>query len=132
MATTAKPCKAVTRKGQPCAAYAVGGGDFCYWHDPGSAETRRAARSAGGHARHGRTIGRVAGDLEPVTLRTVADVLALLERTANDLLTLENSINRGRAVTAVCATFAKCYEVSELGQRLAALEATLRIREVGK
>jgi hypothetical protein len=80
------------------------------------------ARRKGGAARHGRRIGPT-GDNEPVKLATLADVLALLERTAGDLLQLENSVSRGRALVSLAQAWADCYETSELEKRVAALEA---------
>ena len=64
-------------------------------------------------------------DVQPVTLATVADVMALLERTANDLAGLENSVARARAFIALASTATKTIEVSELEQRLQALESRM-------
>lgn len=122
MITTA--CSATTRTGEPCRA-AAGASGYCWSHDPTLAPRRAEARRAGGRARHGRTIGVVGQDVEPVELRSVADVLALLERTANDLAGLENSINRARAFVALAAVAVRTIETSELEQRLTALEARL-------
>jgi hypothetical protein len=67
----------------------------------------------------------VGQDVEPVVLATAADVMRLLERTANDLAALENSINRARAFVALAAVAVRTIETSELEQRLAALEQRL-------
>ena len=64
-------------------------------------------------------------DVEPVVLASVADVMRLLERTATDLAALENSINRARAYIALASVATKTLEVSELEQRLTALELRL-------
>lgn len=122
MTTTA--CKATTRTGEPCRA-AAGASGYCFSHDPALASKRASARRAGGRARHGRTIGAVGAEVEPVALATVADVMRLLERTANDLAGLENSINRARAFVALAAVAVRTIETSELEQRLSALESRL-------
>ena len=117
-------CTATNRTGQPCGSWASGASGYCFLHDPARAGDVAAARRKGGAARHGRTVGPVVPS-EHVTLATMADVLALLGRCVNDALLLENSLNRVRALTAVCGTWAKCYEVSEIERRLAALEERL-------
>lgn len=122
--TTRQQCAGVTRAGEPCKGWAVGGSAFCITHAPERAAQLAEARSRGGKARHGRTIG-VTGMSEPVTLRSLADVLGLLERTANELAGLENSVSRARAVIGLCTAWATCYETSELERRLAALETRL-------
>lgn len=126
MTTTTSPkvCIATKKNGQPCATYALADSDFCFAHDPAQAAARAAARRAGGHARHGRKVGKT-GDGKPVKIASVADVVKLLERTINDALTLENSLNRANTIGRLAMVFVKCFEVSEIEQRLAALEAQI-------
>ena len=57
--------------------------------------------------------------------RTVADVIALLERTAADALNLELSEGRCRTITALAGQALAALEQGPLEERLAALEATL-------
>lgn len=130
MTSTGRHCKATTRNGKPCQSYAVGEGDLCYWHDPALAEARRASRAKGGLARHGRTIGPVAGDLKPVTIRTAADVLPVLEEAVNEVRRMEPSINKARALAYVCGMVVKAFEVTDLQKRVEALEGVLARREV--
>jgi len=118
MAATGTRCKAKNRKGEPCAAYALSGSDFCYWHDPERAEERRAAR-------HGRKLGAT-GDAGPVTLDTVADVLPILADELTAVLSLEKSVSRARAVGYLAGVVLRAFEVSELQERVAALEAAIR------
>jgi len=100
----------------------VADSDFCIVHDPARAGAMATARRKGGHARHGRKIGS-GGDEAPVALATLADVLQLLARAVNDVLTLENSINRARALGYLAGAWGTLYESSELERRVAALEA---------
>lgn len=122
--STRQKCTATTKSGAPCGAWATGDNGLCISHDPARAARLAAARSAGGRARHGRRIGAT-GDAQPVALRTLADVLGLLEETANDLRQLENSVSRGRALVSLAQAWASCYEVTELENRIAALESRL-------
>jgi len=117
---TSTACQARTKSGEPCRAFPVEGSDYCFAHDPNLARKRKEARAAGGRARHGRNLTTSGG--EPVKLASVADVCVLLERTARDLLTLENSVARARAVAYVCGQAVKALEVGDLEARIVALE----------
>ena len=119
MASTGNMCAAKRKDGKPCQAFAVEGSRFCFWHEPGLARERAAARSRGGRARHNRTLD---GDGGTVVLQDVGDVCRLLERVAGDLFALETSVARARAVVYVCSVAIKAFEVGELEERLDALE----------
>jgi len=119
MATSTGNCKATTRGGRPCQAFPVAGSDFCFWHDPSRAAQRTLARKKGGRARHGRRLSTTG---EIVKLGSVADVVALLEGAVGDLLELENSVARARAVATLAGVVVKALEVSELEDRIARLE----------
>ena len=121
-------CQALTQNGTPCNAYAREGSDYCFHHDPACALERREARSKGGRARHGRHVGPV-GQTQAVTLYTVDDVVALLQRTLTDTLQLENSIRRSRTVGYLCGVALKALELSQLDRRLQELERLLNLRE---
>jgi len=120
MSRSGRRCRASSSSGQPCQAYAVEGSEFCYWHAPELAEKRKVARSNGGRARHGRTLGT---DRTPVKLESLSDVVRLVERATNDLLQLETSVSRARALGYLASVATKALEVSDLEQRIARLEA---------
>ena len=127
MTSTGRLCKATNARGQPCASYAVEGSAFCFWHCPELAEERKQARSAGGRARHGRSGVLQDGSGVLVPLKSMSDVVNLLEQTVRDLLTLENSISRARAVGYLAGVAVKALEVSELEDRIARLEEKLGV-----
>jgi hypothetical protein len=122
VSTSRQRCAATRIDGSPCGGYAVSKSVFCFAHDPLNAGAIAEARRRGGQARHGRRIG-VTGDAEAVALATLGDVLTLLERAVNDVLTLENSISRARALGYLAGAWGTLYESSELERRVAALEA---------
>jgi hypothetical protein len=124
---TGKKCKATTKNGQPCAAWALAGSDFCFWHDPAHVKERAAARAKGGRARHGRQIGEV-GNAAPVEIHTMADVVALLQNTINDALSLENSLQRARTIGSLASVIIKALEYATLEERVEALEQALKSR----
>jgi hypothetical protein len=125
---TARRCKAVNQDGTPCQAYARAGSDYCFHHDPASAAQRREARSRGGQARHGRHVGPV-GHAEPVALDTMADVVTLLQRTINDTLQLENSLQRARTVGYLAGLYLKAMDLAYLEQQVMALQHALEMRD---
>ena len=125
---TEQQCKATAKSGERCQGAALPEDSFCWWHSPDKAEERADARSKGGYARHGRKIGETS-DGEKVLIRSAADVIPILERAVNDLLCLENSISRARTLGYLAGVVVKAYEVTDLSERLAALEEALRSRD---
>lgn len=126
--TTGKQCEALNTRGEPCSTPALRGSRFCFHHDPANAVQRLAARAKGGKARHGRTIGPTAvGD--PVSVKSTADVVRLLEGEINSVLLLERSLNRARTVGYLALAALKAHELNELSDRVAALEMALKARE---
>jgi hypothetical protein len=95
------------------------------------AKERFASRSAGGRARHGRRIGGADPEADLVQLGSVADVLRLLERGANDVIQLEASVARVRALVAVCLAAIRVQEIGGLEERVSMLEKALRGRPTG-
>jgi len=89
------------------------------------ATERKAARSKGGRARHGRRISQQ-GSNEPVTVATISDVIHLLARAINDALALENSIARARCLGYLAGAVCKALEVGDLEARITALEERQR------
>lgn len=115
-----RQCKASNSSGEPCGAWALKDSDFCFMHDPTRGEERAKARRRGGmrlRPGHG-------GDLEgiPGKVRTLADVLGVLDYTLAEILILENSLARGRVLIALAAGFVDAIQAGEFEARLAALE----------
>ena len=121
-------CQATNKDGAPCNAYAGATSPYCYHHDPARADERRLARRKGGFARHGRRIGTV-GQSPPATLDTMHDVATLLQGTINDVLQLENSLQRARTIGYLSALLVKALDSAVFEERVAQLERTLRLRE---
>lgn len=124
--STGRNCTALNRKGQPCQCHAIAGSTFCHFHEPSRAAQLAAQRKRGGMARHGRNVGTTgAPSDQPVVLRTLADLTAFCEKVAGDLYTLENSINRARALVSLGGLALELVKTTELETRLAALETRL-------
>lgn len=124
--STARPCKATTKQGKPCAGRCLPDRDYCLFHDPARATERAADRRKGGKARHGRRIDQVNAERPAVKIESVADVLAVVTGAINDTLALENSNQRNRTLGTLAMAALKAFEISELEQRLLALEALVK------
>ena len=123
-----RPCNALTHKGLPCRASALPDGEYCLFHDPASQSEVTEGRRLGGLRRKREVITRGAYDLESLT--TVQDIRRLLEIGMVDLLGLDNSIARVRALTQLALAAAKLLEVGELETRVMALEAAVQQRQL--
>jgi len=119
-------CQAITKQGQACQAPA-GAGGFCFWHDPGRGAERAQARKLGGYNRRR---GHGGGDLAgvPGQVRTLPDVLGLLDYTLAETVALENGIQRGRLLVALAAGYVTAIQAGELLARVEALEMALKMR----
>jgi len=116
----AKRCKAKTKAGDPCGAWAVTGSKFCFMHSPSKRKERAAARKLGGYNRKAAPGGDPDG--LPGEIRSMSDVLAVLDFALSDALMLENSISRGRLLVAIVGAFIQALREGEFEQRITALE----------
>lgn len=121
----ATQCKAKTRTGARCTAYAVNDSQYCFTHDPARARERAQAHKRGGRNRIAPKVGtwnkRIA---------TIADALECLnDLVLPDLIALENTVPRARAIIAAIESAIKAIGAGELEARLAALEMVLKNRE---
>lgn len=114
-----KKCESETKAGRPCPNYAQVDRPFCFVHDPERAADRAEARKLGGHNRRRR---HATTPPPTVTLRSLADVLALLELVAADVMAMENSLSRAKVLVYLASTSTRSIELGELEQRLVALE----------
>jgi len=121
-------CAAMTRDGRPCSAPARTGGQFCFMHDPSLGAARAEARKRGGRRQRVEHAGDP-GKL-PARVRSLEDVLAVLDYALLEALPLENSIQRGRLIVAIAGAFIEAIKIGELESRLSAIENALRAREV--
>jgi DNA primase large subunit len=117
MATNCAHIKADTT---PCGGYAVAGSRFCFAHDPAQEEKRTAARRRGGEA----------GKIEPLpsstlTIRTMSDVLELIETTINDVRAGRVDVKIANAIGYLANVSVKVIQQTDIEARLEALESVL-------
>ena len=120
MATGAPRCADVRADGNPCGGFAIAGSRYCFAHDPAQHGKRAVARRRGGQA------GRVATLPESsVRVRSMADVLCLVEESINDVRTGRVDVRVANAVGYLATIALRAIEQGDLADRLAALEAVL-------
>jgi len=123
-----RSCSGYNDQGEPCRQAPLQSGRFCFWHDPEHAEAARDARRLGGLRR--RREGTLAGAYELEGLTSVPQIRRLLEVAGYDLLGLDSTVARARALVSVALAAAKLLEVGELEQRVVLLEAAVQARDV--
>ena len=121
-----KTCRGISKGGERCSAPPLREGDFCFWHDPAHQTEAAEARRLGGLRRKRESTLQGAYELEG--LDTVAGIRRYLEVGLTDLIALENSVARDRAIFTGVLAAAKLLEVGELEERLQAVEAALGSR----
>ena len=126
MTTGSRQCKAITGSGARCNNSAIDGDVYCWTHsaDPEVVAKRKAARSRGGKARHGRSLERVV-DVDGLALESMTDVLDVLEQTLRAEAALENSTRRNRALAYICKTAVDVLGGAALEAKVTALAALL-------
>jgi hypothetical protein len=103
-------------------------GDYCFWHDPEHETEASEARRLGGLRR--KREGAVQGAYLVEGTDSIVGVRRFLDVAMLDLLSLENSVARDRAIISGVLVAVKLVESAELEERLAAVEAALGPRVV--
>lgn len=119
-------CKAKTKRGQPCPNKPNARG-YCFTHDPTRGKERARARRKGG--RHSRIPHNGNAEGLPKQVRTLQDVLAVLDYTLAETLPMENSVQRGRLLVALSHAFIEAIKEGELEARVEAIEHALKLRD---
>jgi hypothetical protein len=126
-----RSCAAINQGREPCRQPPLRDGEFCFWHDPEHAQAAADARRLGGQRR--KREGALSGAYEFSGLEGPQDLKRILEIAAYDALALDNSVARVRTLIALVQAGARLFEITELEDRLRALEAAMepRLRTVG-
>ena len=96
---------------------------YCFAHDPERAADAAEARRLGGARR--RKEGTIAVAFDLPGLDSVEGIRRTFEIARSDLLGIENSVGRARALIAVGSAATKLLMVADYEERLAALEAVV-------
>jgi hypothetical protein len=114
-------CRAKARKNKTC----------CMFHDPALAAERRAGRRRGGRRGERLTVAWPA-DTPEVPLRTVPDLVNLLEKVINDLLRGKLGVRLTGNLGVLAAAQLRALEVGDLEQRLSDIEEQLQAGTNGR
>ena len=114
-------CQAKTARRKPCKAPPLKGGKYCFTHEPTNAATAAAARKLGGYNRATPHAGNAAAI--PAEIASIQDAGQILNYTLLELIVMDNSIPRARALLALFDSYIKSFEIGELEKRIQALEA---------
>jgi hypothetical protein len=120
-------CTFIKDTGERCGAHALGGEQFCLFHSPAHAEEVDEARRLGGYRRRREKAVSIAYDFEG--LRTIADILRVLESAVVDTLALESSVPRSRALAQLCEIARRCHD-DDVEEQVRVLEAIIRSRKL--
>ena len=113
-------CAQIHQSGKRCGGYAIAGSAYCFAHAPEQAAKRDAARRRGGQA------GRMATlPASAVTVRSLGDVVELVEATINDVRTGRVDVRIANSVGYLANVAIKAIAQSDLEARLEALESVL-------
>ena len=120
-----QPKQVARCKGSKTCKAPPGKSGYCFMHDPERAAERKAARVAGGQARH---TPHSDAAKPPAQVRTLTDVLALLDYATAEAVIMENSVLRGRLLVQLAGAYTEAIKTGAFEERLAALEAALADR----
>jgi hypothetical protein len=114
-------CHGKTKTGNPCKMPPLKGSKYCFTHNPETRTAQAVARKIGGY----NSATPHAGNAEaiPADVQTIEQARGILNYTLAELLVMDNSIARARALLAAFDSFVKAFEIGELEARIAALEA---------
>jgi hypothetical protein len=118
-------CSETRSNGHRCQAMAMHGSRYCFFHDPAKRKEWKAAQRQGGQTNGPAVLPADAAD---VTLHSGKDVAAFLAETINQ-------VRKGRIAPKIASTVGylssllmKALETSDLEERLAMVEETLKAR----
>lgn len=121
-----KQCEYINEEtGEQCQGFALESG-LCFSHDPERAEEKKAAVLKGGQ-----TLKKVNLNLPPVSIKTVEDVVSVLEETIN--LVRSGDIpcsNVANTIGFLAGHMLKALEVSDVEQRVEMIESVMFERKM--
>jgi hypothetical protein len=123
---TGKTCRASKPDESDCQAPALPGSNFCFFHDPSSAEKRREAQAQGGRQNRVRTLDPAAPD---VKVEDCSDAIALIAATINQVRKGQIDPRVANCVGFLANILIKAVERDKLENRIEQLEALIKIQD---
>lgn len=110
-------CKSVKENNEECNSNAVVDSDYCFSHNPQTRAAKQAAVVKGGLASHQPRVS-----LEEVPIANVADVVALLARTINEVRANKIDLKAANCIGFLAGHLVKAIEISELENKINKIE----------
>ena len=124
----AKQCQFIKEDGAQCEGFTMENSEFCFSHNPESKDAKLEAVIKGGLAPKKITL-----NLPPVEVKTVTDVIILLEDTINQLRTGEiPSSNPANTIGFLCGHILKALEISKVENKLEAIDRIILERRMSE
>lgn len=120
-----RACKALNAEGQPCASWVQTDSDYCFVHDPERMGERFEARKRGGASNRAKHSPRVNLGHIPKKVRTVEDLLELLDYCKDEMMMLSNGLNRNKALVQLASTYSAVIKDAGIEDRLGDLETEM-------
>ena len=120
--TGQRHCKALNVHGERCGSWAMVNADYCFHHNPEASEERKAAWALGGATNQAKHSSRVNPGHIPDKIRTIDDLLALLDYCKDELLMLRNGLSRNKAIVGLVEAYIKIIEKGEFQDHVGTLE----------
>ena len=114
--TIDKRCQFIKENGERCEAKTCLGSPYCYFHHPQLVNERAAARRRGGLHRYAK------GEPGNYQIENPGDILLVLVDSLNLATALPNTAGRAKAIGYIASILLKTFELSELHNRITALE----------
>ena len=110
-------CKFINENGERCQAFAIKGSDYCFFHDPVKLQERIEACKKGGKAGTRKVLPE-----SSVKIRSLTDIVRLLESTINDVRTGQIDVRIANSVAYLSGVLRQVMEQEFLERRLDLLE----------
>ena len=120
-------CTALNEQGEPCRQAPIKGANLCFWHHPDYAAQAEQARRTGGTAHPREQALRYIYGIEP--LETYQRIQRLVDFATTELLALENSVARNRALLSAAGTAMSLISVGYLAEKFERIRSVLEPRQ---
>jgi hypothetical protein len=121
-------CQQKTKDGKACQIPAMKGSKYCFTHNPATRQAQAEARKMGGYNSH-IPHGPINPDVIPDEINTISDAGQILHYVLGELIVMDNSVPRNRALISVAAGYIDAIKTGEIETQLKELLAVLQTRE---
>lgn len=118
-------CNFIKEDGEKCNANTMKNSDFCFTHNPDTAEQKMEAVRKGGLSSKPRKDAEI---IEPLDVKNIQDVIRLLEDTINRIRTNPMTHQKANCIGYLANVMVRALETSDLEERMEAIEEAINIK----